>query len=72
MSATEFYVDGKLVGIAKGVCAEPLKAIGNSATGGRPWSGPIASAMVWIRCLSRAEVAELFGARDAAAATPKP
>lgn len=56
-----FFVDGALVGEAKsvGTFAEPIKAIGNSAAGGSPWSGTLAWVMVWTRCLSTAEVAEL-------------
>jgi hypothetical protein len=63
VSSTEFYVDGKPVGVAKVVCGERMKAIGNTAAGGRPWSGPISSVMVWMRALTRGEVAELHTAR---------
>ena len=61
-----FFVDGKMVGEAKtgGPFSEPVKAIGNSAAGGSPWCGTVASVMLWTRCLSSEEVAELCKLRS--------
>ncbi len=60
-NGTFFFVDGKLAGGAKtgGTWSPPVNAIGNSAAGGCPWSGTIASAMMWTRCLSAQEIAGL-------------
>lgn len=58
-SRTVFYLDGKAVGVVKATCREPLKVIGNSEAGGRPWSGAVSSIMVWSRSLSSAEVEAL-------------
>jgi hypothetical protein len=61
MQGTTFFVDGKMAGVAKtgGPFSGPVNAIGNSAASGFPWSGTLASVMVWTRCLSSQEIAEL-------------
>lgn len=51
-----FYVDGKAVGVVDAACREPLKVIGNSEAGGRPWCGAVSSLMAWSRAFSTAEV----------------
>jgi hypothetical protein len=56
---TVFYVGGKKVGIAKAVCREPLRALGNSTGSGSPWSGAIRSVLLWRRALSQQEVMSL-------------
>ncbi len=58
-SKTVFYVDGKRVGVAQGICREDLKAVGNSAGSGSPWSGPIKTVFVWKRVLTDGEIAGL-------------
>lgn len=58
---TAFYVDGKLVGTASGVCKEPLAALGNSAASGYPWGGALRAVLLWTRSLSREEIAGLPG-----------
>ncbi|MDP6523538.1 MAG: hypothetical protein QGH15_04885 [Kiritimatiellia bacterium] len=57
---TAFYVDGKAVGVVEAACREPLKVVGNSGAGGRPWCGSVSSLMAWSRSLSSAEVEALI------------
>ncbi len=54
---TVFYVDGKPVGTAEGICRDDLKAIGNSTGSGSPWSSSIKSVLVWTRALTDGEIA---------------
>jgi hypothetical protein len=59
LQRTYFFVDGKPAGVAKAICEEPFKALGNSATGSHPWGGALAEVLIWGRALSEAEVAAL-------------
>ncbi|MEM7393460.1 MAG: LamG-like jellyroll fold domain-containing protein [Verrucomicrobiota bacterium] len=57
-NGTLFFVDGKKAGACKAVCKEAVKAIGNSAAGARPWTGAIASAVLWRYSMKAGMVAE--------------
>ena len=54
-----FCIDGKPVAAVDVACHEPVKVVGNSEAGGRPWGGAISSVMVWSRPFSTAEVEAL-------------
>ncbi len=57
---TLFYIDGKPAGAAHAICAKPMKVFGNSAAGGRPWKGEIASILLWRGSMSTAEIHDLY------------
>jgi len=56
---TYFYIGGEAVGIAKGICKEPLQVLGNSTGSGSPWGGAIRAVMVWRRSISKKEMMSL-------------
>ncbi|NLC14632.1 MAG: LamG domain-containing protein, partial [Chloroflexi bacterium] len=56
---TYFYVGEEGVGIAKGICKEPLQSLGNSTGSGSPWGGAIRAVMVWRRPMSQKEMQTL-------------
>lgn len=60
-NGTFLFVDGKHVGTSKlsAPFPAPVAAIGNSAAGGSPWGGAVASLLLWTRGLTSAEIAEL-------------
>lgn len=57
---TLFYVDGKNVGAAPAIVKAPIKAIGNSAAGGRPCTGAISSVQLYRSSFSNEKIAQLF------------